>query len=66
MDRLSDSSKTHYHIHWITSDRLDEECFKTYLDATLRALELALPDEQFQIEEVITRCSLRKAKTASD
>jgi hypothetical protein len=66
MDRMSDTSKTHYHIHWISSDRLDWECFKTYLEATLRALELAQPDEEFQIEEVITQCPLRNAKTASD
>ena len=58
MDRISDSSRTHFHIRWIESNRLDFECFKTHLDAAARALELALPDERFEIEELTTPCPL--------
>jgi len=65
MDRMSESPKTHYHIHWIESNRLDWECFKTYLDAAARALELARPDEAFQIAKITTQCPLRNAKTAT-
>ena len=63
---MSDSSTTHFHIHWIESNRLDWECFKTHLEATARALELARPDEAFQIAELTTQCPFRNAKTATD
>jgi hypothetical protein len=62
---MSESSKTHFHIHWIESSRLDWECFKTHLDAAARALELARPDEVFQIEELTTQCPFRDTKFTS-
>ena len=56
VNRMPDSPKTHFHIQWIESNRLDWECFYTLPDAFCRAQELAAPNEGFMIEEVSTNC----------
>jgi len=63
---MSDSSTTHFHIHWIESNRLDWECFKTHLDAAARALELARPDEVFEIKKLTAPCPFRNGTTATN
>ena len=47
---------THFHIHWTHTHRLDWECFKTIDEADLRAVELALPGETYQIVELSDSC----------
>lgn len=68
MDRSpSISQKTHFHINWRKSDRLDWESFNTRAEAMARVLNLARPGEMFTIEEVSARCPLcgPKARSAS-
>jgi hypothetical protein len=49
--------KTHFHIRWSRTARLDWESFATRAEATRRALELARPGENFTIEESEAKCS---------
>jgi len=46
------SHKTHFHIFWTATKRLDWQCFDTREEAEQRALELVRIGEQFSIEEV--------------
>jgi hypothetical protein len=65
MDQDPAYSRPHYHIHWQHKVTLDWECFHTYSEASLRAAELAGPEEIFTIEEVSSDCPIRRVKSAS-
>ena len=54
--------KTHFHIHWITTDRLDRERFDSHNEALSRVLQLAQPNDVFAIEAVSEPCQLCEAK----
>lgn len=59
------SEGAHFHIKWSIKDRLDWECFETYRDAAIRAAELALPNQEFTIQMVLTSCPMKGFKVAS-
>jgi hypothetical protein len=65
MSQSSNITRTHFHIHWCGKEEIDWECFDTHADAKMRALELAQPGEEFEIEEISVQCPLRGAKGAS-
>jgi len=65
MDRPLVSYHSHYHIRWSHKTGLDWECFPTSSEASIRAAELAGPDEMFEIEEVSSDCPMRGIKPAS-
>jgi hypothetical protein len=65
MNQISDNLRTHFHIFWTLSGRMDWECFDTRADATMRAMELVQPGETFSVEEILLQCPLRGAKAAS-
>jgi hypothetical protein len=49
---------SHFHIHWLNTDRLDWQCFETQSEANASAApELALPSEIFKIVELSTGLS---------
>ena len=58
--------KTHFHIHWIKTDRLDWVGFDSHNEALSRGLKLARTDELFAIEEVSEPCRVCEAKDTSD
>jgi hypothetical protein len=65
MDRNTLSSGAHFHIQWDGFQRLDWQCFNTRETATMRAKELARPDEKFAIVEVRGTCPVSGRKAAS-
>ena len=65
MDQPLVSYHLHFHIRWSHKTTLDWECFLTYSEASIRAAELAGPEEMFEIEEVSSNCPMRRAKSAS-
>ena len=65
MDRNHIPSGYHFHIQWDGFQRLDWQCFNTLEAATMRAKELALPDEKFTIVEVCGTCPVSGRKAAS-
>ena len=56
MKQTSNNPRTHFHIFWTRSERMDWECFDTRADAAMRAMELAQPGEAFSIEEILVQC----------
>jgi hypothetical protein len=59
MDPKWDSpQKTHFHIHWTETDRLDWQSFNSRREALTRGLELAQPGEMFTIQEFSEPCLL--------
>jgi hypothetical protein len=65
MDQHPVSYRPHYHIRWSHKTGMDWECFPTYSEASIRAAELAGPDEVFEIEEISSDCPMRRIKSAS-
>jgi hypothetical protein len=65
MNQSSDDPRTHFHIYWYGKKHMDWECFITYDDATVRALQLAQPGEVFRIDEISVKCPLRRTNVAS-
>jgi len=65
MNRPFVISRPHYHIRWSDKTGLDWECFHTYSEASIRAAELAQPDETFGIEEVSSDCPMSRIRCAS-
>jgi hypothetical protein len=65
MGRDLEFNRPHYHIRWEHKLTLDWECFQTYYEASIRAAELAGPEETFTIQEVSSDCPSHKAKSAS-
>ena len=45
---------------------LDWECFRIHAEASIRAAELAVPDEAFTIEEVSSECPMLRVMTGSE
>jgi len=54
--RSSPANRTHFHIRWRRTNRLDWEAFATSEEATARASELAHPGERFEIEQFDNLC----------
>jgi len=65
MNPKADVPRTHFHIHWTKTDRLDWQGFATRHDALSSALELAKRGEPFEIVEVSEPCRLCGAKASS-
>jgi hypothetical protein len=58
MDQPLVFSQPHFHIRWTHKTTLDWECFLTHSEASIRAAELAEPEEIFEIEEVSSDCPM--------